>query len=455
MKLISSFLLGVLCVSTGAAQTYHIVPIGSLGGTGVLDAMGGVNASGQAAGAGTTTSGAIHALFFDQANGGLRDLGTLGGSTSRGNGINDAGTVVGKSQDVHGNEHAFVYTVAGGMQDIHSSVSLGGLQSSAIAINSNGAIVGWSNDSSGHQHAFFYSVSQGLTDIQAVLPFGGSNSAAYGVNSSNQVVGWADLPSGDIHAFAYNVSTGATADLGTLGGSNSIAFSINSSGLIVGESDVTTSSFHAFQTPFGTPLSGASNLGTFGGSNSGANSVNDAGEVVGGAELSSGLPDPFIYDPVNGLRDLSNLIPANSGWVLDEAQGISRLGHIVGFGYLNDVQELFLLVPNAQVVPSSELLVTSSGLAYSRVSKTFNGTVTVTNIGTTPINGPLELVLTSLTTGVTLANATGTFEGNSYIAITLAGALGAGQSATLPVQFKNPSNAAINFTPVVYSGSLN
>jgi hypothetical protein len=95
-----------------------------------------------------------------------------------------------------------------------------------------------------------------------------------------------------------------------------------------------------------------------------------------------------------------------------------------------------------------------SGLAYSRVSETFNGTVTIANTSSAAINGPLQIVLTSLTTGVTLANATGSFAGNRYITVPLSGSLGPGQSTTVAVQFKNPANAAINFTPVIYSGSL-
>jgi hypothetical protein len=103
---------------------------------------------------------------------------------------------------------------------------------------------------------------------------------------------------------------------------------------------------------------------------------------------------------------------------------------------------------------TTQVLTTASGLAYSRVTQTFDGTLTIKNIGTTIISGPLQIVLTSLTTGVTLTNATGTFNGMPYLAVPAVPSLGPGQSATVGAQFKNPSNAVINFTAVVYSGSL-
>jgi hypothetical protein len=104
---------------------------------------------------------------------------------------------------------------------------------------------------------------------------------------------------------------------------------------------------------------------------------------------------------------------------------------------------------------SGELSVTSSGLVYSHLTRTFSGTVTVLNTSGQSIAGPIEIVLTNLTAGVTLVNGTGTFVGNPYITVLASGSLPAGQSANVAVRFSDPSNALIHFTPVVYSGSLN
>ena len=117
--------------------------------------------------------------------------------------------------------------------------------------------------------------------------------------------------------------------------------------------------------------------------------------------------------------------------------------------------QLSLSPSSPGAVPPSQVSTTALGLGYSRVSQTFNGTVTITNMGSSTINGPFQIVLTSLTSGVTMANATNTFSGMPYLTVPTVASLAPGHSATVTVEFRNPSNALINFTPVVYSGSLN
>jgi hypothetical protein len=58
------------------------------------------------------------------------------------------------------------------------------------------------------------------------------------------------------------------------------------------------------------------------------------------------------------------------------------------------------------VLTSSQVEVTASGLAYSRVSQTFDGTLTVSNISSSPIIGPLQILFFGLPVNVALVNAT-------------------------------------------------
>jgi hypothetical protein len=102
----------------------------------------------------------------------------------------------------------------------------------------------------------------------------------------------------------------------------------------------------------------------------------------------------------------------------------------------------------------SSISTTASGLAYSRVTHTFNGTVTIKNTGASAINGPFQIVFSSLTSGVTLVNATDSFKGSPFLTIPAVVSLAPGQSATVSVQFSDPSSARINFTPITYIGSL-
>jgi probable HAF family extracellular repeat protein len=62
-------------------------------------------------------------------------------------------------------------------------------------------------------------------------------------------------------------------------------------------------------------------------------------------EWPNGSMHAFIFaDGV--LRDLNDLIPADSSWVLTAAQAINDHGHIVGFGAINGQTHAFLLTPD-------------------------------------------------------------------------------------------------------------
>ena len=96
-------------------------------------------------------------------------------------------------------------------------------------------------------------------------------------------------------------------------------------------------------------------------------------------------------------------------------------------------------------------------LTQFRSTKYTSATMTVRNISQNNITiyGPLQVVLTQLTPGVTLANATGSYLGNPYITIPGVTTLPPGASASVPVQFDNPENVKVNFTAVTYSGQFN
>ena len=101
------------------------------------------------------------------------------------------------------------------------------------------------------------------------------------------------------------------------------------------------------------------------------------------------------------------------------------------------------------------LSTTASRLVFSRLTQTFNGTVTIKNNGAGTINGPFQIVVSSLTSGVTLLNATDTFKGSPFITVPAVVTLAPGQSATINVQFsKPPKSGPINFTPIAYVGSI-
>jgi hypothetical protein len=179
-----------------------------------------------------------------------------------------------------------------------------------------------------------------------------------------------------------------------------------------------------------------------------------------GTDVGAGVQDYTIY--------VSDNAGSFTAWLTNTTatQGnyIGSAGHSYGFYSIardlvgnietsKTMAEATTNVTTAVIIPSTQVATTASGLAYSRVTQTFNGTVTVKNIGTTMIAGPLEVVFTALPSGVTLANATGSIGGLTYLTLSSA-SLVPGQSATVNVQFQNPGNVQINFTPVIYSGGF-
>ena len=102
---------------------------------------------------------------------------------------------------------------------------------------------------------------------------------------------------------------------------------------------------------------------------------------------------------------------------------------------------------------SSQVKVTQTGFVRNRATGLWGSTLTVSNTGGSSIAGPIKMVLTNLTPGVTMVNNTGMSGGSPYITVT-AGALATGASVSVPIQFNNPSNGLIAYTAVTFSGGL-
>jgi probable HAF family extracellular repeat protein len=279
-------------------------------------------------------------------------LGTFGGATSGANGMNASGIVVGWASTAGGSYHAFVYNPSTStMTDLHPLLNFGGPESSALAVNSAGKVVGYAEtDSLGTTHAFQYDINTGtVTDLHATVSLGGVSSDAFDINDAGQITGAATMANGTRHGYVYNPLTTTTTDLGFLGGTGTFPYAINASGQVAGGAWVDTGNSvnHAFRTAALAAINPTTdNLGTLGGTNSLAEAINTSGWVVGRSDVTTdAIPHAFVYDPAHGMRDLNTLLPANSGWVLQDATGINDTGQISGWGYINGQQHAFLLAP--------------------------------------------------------------------------------------------------------------
>ncbi len=90
-----------------------------------------------------------------------------------------------------------------------------------------------------------------------------------------------------------------------------------------------------------------------------------------------------------------------------------------------------------------------SGLSFNRRTQLFYGTATVTNTTGQTLGAPLQIVLSNLTPGITLVNASGAAP--SGPALTSGAGLAPGQSVTFNLQFRNPGFAPLQYTTKVYS----
>jgi probable HAF family extracellular repeat protein len=211
-----------------------------------------INSSGQVAGysQGATVFTPAHAFRYDGtpgAGGVVRPLGTLGGDSSEGLGINDLGQLTGVSKSnpsgPNPGTYAFIYTGTPGAGGVMKSLgSLGGTTSSGVAINNAGQVAGYSllGDNATF-HAFRYDGLPGTGTMRdlGTLP-GYTISHATAINASGQVAGSVETADTG-HAFIYKGTPGIDGvmiDLGTLpGGTISAAVGLTNAGYVLGISD--------------------------------------------------------------------------------------------------------------------------------------------------------------------------------------------------------------------------
>ena len=313
------------------ALSYSVTDLGTLGGA--TSSGAGINNSGQVTGFAADALGNNHAFLYTR--GATVDLGMLAGKSSFGVGINNSGQVTGYYYLNTGYAHAFLYS-NGVMNDI--GVLPGGAFSFGYGVNESGQITGYATDARGNDQAFLYDkgVMTGLPTL------GGVSSRGVSINNSGQIAGSTTTLTATTHAFLYSGS--ATQDLGTLlGGANSYGQSINGSGQVAGALDASGGASHAFLFTNGV----LKNLGMLPGDTSSfCNSINNSGQITGSSQGSFGSGHAFLYR-FGQMVDLNSLLsPADrSGWILTQGNGINDKGQITGVGLHNGVQRAFLLTP--------------------------------------------------------------------------------------------------------------
>ncbi|MGA9966386.1 MAG: DUF3466 family protein [Terriglobales bacterium] len=306
-----------------AADTYKVEELGTLqGGSSIGSAL---NSFGQVVGWSGFRDGGETRAFVWSRPGPLLSIGTLPrGDYSAAFGINQAGTVVGRS-NTSTSTHAFIWTKAGGIRDL--GVLYGDSSSTALGINDRGEVVGVSTGGLG-SHAFLWARSSGM---RLLAKPGESATEARAVNNAGAVVGVtvaASKGSSGDTAFLWTDHNGVIP-LGTLPGDTaSEATRINDSGQVVGSSSGSRGTRAVLWTGDGE----IQNLGTLrSGNYSSAFDINGSGQVVGTSDTSLGTR-AFLWTREGGMVDLNALIPSDSNVILTSAQAINEHGQIVAVG---------------------------------------------------------------------------------------------------------------------------
>ena len=347
-----------------AGLLFNIVNLGTLGGPSsfALD----VNESRQVTGNSrfTNANTRLHAFVWGENT--ITDIGYLtnGVEFSRGYAINDAGVIVGESDN--NISKAFLWDGTN-MVDIGT---LGGASAVAHDINNAGEVVGASSNGSASRP--YKRLANGtFVDLGTLLGTTNSSGRAWGINEAGDAVGLSRNAANTTSQATLWSGGGITA-LGSLnGGTNfSQAYAINDSNVVVGSSvagKVSPTSLtdltHAFVWTNGVMVDLGAHPWNTNYIHSEAKDVNNAGEIVGYAAKFSGSPTSggaaMLWRDGQAM-DLNTLVSAGSGWILQSAEGINDLGDITGYGSYQGQTRAFLLVRATRLISGH----TDIGMAF-------------------------------------------------------------------------------------------
>lgn len=269
-----------------------IIDLGTLGGA--TSTVFALNEAGQVTGiAETRDPGTSHAFLYSRGK--MLDIDRRGrGTYSIGVGINNKGHVTGQFSTRNG-LHAFLYT-GHGLRDIGT---LGGRTSLGWDINDAGVIVGEStiafpSDFFAPFHPFIYrnDVMRDLGILQ-----NGSANAAQEINNAGQVAGYSEVD-GAFHLFFYE--RGMMTDLGFFGGPQLRVNDMNERGAFVGTASAPGPNV-AFLYSGGQLYNLDTLIAQPGWHVQYANGINDHGQIVGSA-CRQITCYPVRLDPVHGYR---------------------------------------------------------------------------------------------------------------------------------------------------------
>ncbi|MEG4812268.1 DUF3466 family protein [Microcoleus sp. F8-D3] len=234
--------------------------------------------------------------------------------------INTSGQVVGRYLSENWTDNAYLWE-NGQRTDLGH---FDGISSSASDINDAGQIVGKFNITQDKFNPFVWQNGT-MTDLGTL----GFNGGAMSINNKGQIVGYSGLVFGITHAFLWE--NGRMSDLKTLDGHNdSIAYDINDLGQAIGYS---ANKNTQQSKPVIWSNGQITELKTLGGNVNYGVAINNKGQAVGfgNTDVNGSLSHGLIWED-GEMANINSLIPADSGWFVQQINGINDRGQIVGQG---------------------------------------------------------------------------------------------------------------------------
>lgn len=310
-----------------AAQTlYTVTDIGNLGLASIY--LAGITNTGLVAGASGTNTGSKPFLY----QGGVMSTFPIAASPTWGGSgmaVNDLGQMTGSIQNQANGYRETAYRYANGVATQLDDFSfVGDVYSRGEGINNAGTVVGNVGLNNSVARRGFVQPAGGAAGF-VLGTLGGESSYTTGINDAGTVIGYSDL-SGVLGSSAFSYSAGVMTNLGNLGGLGSVARAINNPGQIVGWSTTASNATHAFSYSAGT----MSDLGTLGGGFSFARGLNNLGTVVGQSTLSGDTVEAGFVTRNGSMVNLNSLLDpvSGAGWNVINAVDINDSGWIVAYG---------------------------------------------------------------------------------------------------------------------------
>jgi len=273
----------------------------------------------------------------------IREVGSLGGTWSWAQGLNDKGVVVGEAS-VTGDlaKHAWVKLPDGPVQDLGT---LGGLNSTASKVNNDGLIAGTSEVAGGVVHGFV--IKPGARTMLDIGNLGGKALQIGDLSQSGTIVGGGTLKRGFPSYSAFYAKPPYTKLHVLQGrgefGDDTILRAINKHGAMVGWTDNTEVHYRrAVVAQVGSKT--LTELATPAGFDSTAWGINDQGLIVGGYGPND-FGEPRAFSCSGNCSDFVDLNTVTSGLPQDQTLLVAVRVNNQGFITAITDNRMYLLKP--------------------------------------------------------------------------------------------------------------